>query len=54
VVVYGSPYDEGKSEFIDELHRVLSTWQGPTILGVILICVDFLLIKVMVELIKND
>jgi exonuclease III len=33
VVVYGSPYDESKPEFIDELHKVLSTWQGPTVLG---------------------
>jgi hypothetical protein len=33
VIVYGSPYDEGKPEFIDELHLVLSKWQGPTIMG---------------------
>jgi endonuclease/exonuclease/phosphatase family metal-dependent hydrolase len=33
VIVYGSPYDEGKPEFIDELHLVLSKWQGPTIVG---------------------
>jgi hypothetical protein len=33
VVVYGSPYDEGKPEFIDELHLVLSKWQGPTTIG---------------------
>jgi hypothetical protein len=26
VVVYGSPYDEGKVEFIDELHLVLAAW----------------------------
>jgi hypothetical protein len=33
VIVYGSPYDEGKPEFIDELYLVLSKWQGPTIVG---------------------
>jgi hypothetical protein len=33
VVVYGSPYDEGKMEFIDELHLVLSAWQGPIVIG---------------------
>jgi exonuclease III len=25
-VVYGSPYEEGKADFIDELHVVLSSW----------------------------
>jgi hypothetical protein len=29
VVVYGSPYDEGKVE----LHLVLAAWQGPTMVG---------------------
>jgi hypothetical protein len=33
VVVYGSPYDEGKTEFIDELHSVLGSWQGPIVIG---------------------
>jgi exonuclease III len=33
VIVYGSPYDEGKPKFIDELHLVLSMWQGTTVLG---------------------
>jgi hypothetical protein len=33
VVVYGSPYDEGKVEFIDELHSVLTVWQGPILIG---------------------
>jgi hypothetical protein len=32
-VVYGSPYEEGKMDFIDELHVVLSSWQGPTLVG---------------------
>jgi hypothetical protein len=27
VVVYGCPYEEGKTEFIDELHIVLASWQ---------------------------
>jgi exonuclease III len=25
IVVYGSPYDEGKTEFIDELHMILGS-----------------------------
>jgi hypothetical protein len=33
VVVYGSPYDEGKIEFIDELQNVMSSWQGPLVIG---------------------
>jgi hypothetical protein len=33
VVVYGSPYDEGKPAFIDGLHEVLSQWEGPTLMG---------------------
>jgi hypothetical protein len=33
VIIYGSPYEEGKVEFIDELHLVLSNWQGPTLVG---------------------
>jgi hypothetical protein len=33
VVVYGCPYEEGKAEFIDELHIVLASWQGPTLVG---------------------
>jgi hypothetical protein len=27
------PYEEGKIEFINELHLVLSSWQGPTLVG---------------------
>ena len=33
VVIYGSPYEEGEQEFIDELHSIMSTWSGPTMLG---------------------
>jgi hypothetical protein len=33
VVVYGSPYEETKMEFIDKLHRVMDQWQGPTLVG---------------------
>jgi hypothetical protein len=33
VVVYGSPYEDGKIEFIDELHTILAMWQGPIIIG---------------------
>jgi hypothetical protein len=32
-VVYGSPYVEGKDEFIDELHAILSCWQGHVLIG---------------------
>jgi hypothetical protein len=31
VVVYGSPYEEGKQPFLDELHDIMSIWQGPTV-----------------------
>jgi hypothetical protein len=33
VVVYGSPYEDGKQSFIDELHEVMSSWQGPIVIG---------------------
>jgi hypothetical protein len=33
IVVYGSPYEEFKLEFIDELDSIMSRWQGPTIVG---------------------
>ena len=33
VVVYGSPYEEGKDEFINELHDLLTNWSGPTVIG---------------------
>jgi len=33
VVVYGSPYEEGKLSFVDELHKVMGSWTGPTLLG---------------------
>jgi hypothetical protein len=33
VVVYGSPYDEFKQDFIKELHMVMAEWQGPTMVG---------------------
>jgi hypothetical protein len=33
VMVYGSPYEEGKQAFIDELHSVMAGWQGPTLIG---------------------
>jgi hypothetical protein len=31
--VYGSPYEEGKMEFVDELHSVMDKWNGPTMVG---------------------
>jgi hypothetical protein len=33
VVVYGSPYEEYKPEFVKELHMVMGEWQGPTMIG---------------------
>jgi hypothetical protein len=33
IIVYGSPYEEGKQAFIDELHNVMASWQGPTLIG---------------------
>jgi hypothetical protein len=35
IVVYGSPYEETKGEFINELHLVLDGWHGPTLMRVI-------------------
>lgn len=28
VVIYGSPYEEGKQEFLDELDQVMASWQA--------------------------
>ena len=33
VVVYGSPYEEGKLDFLAELESLLVNWDGPTVLG---------------------
>ncbi|KAG2656080.1 hypothetical protein PVAP13_1KG057385 [Panicum virgatum] len=33
VVVYGSPYEERKQAFLDEIHLVLSKWDGPTLIA---------------------
>ena len=33
IVVYGSPYEEGKHRFSDELHKVLENWSGPIVIG---------------------
>jgi hypothetical protein len=33
VVVYGSPYENGKAEFIAELHAIMNNWQGPILIG---------------------
>jgi len=29
--MYGSPYEEGKQEFINELHLVMDNWNRPTL-----------------------
>jgi len=33
VVVYGSAYEEGKLEFINELYTLCGNWDGPTVFG---------------------
>jgi hypothetical protein len=33
IVVYEFPYEEAKGEFVEELHRVMSLWVGPTLVG---------------------
>ena len=33
ICVYGSPYEEGKADFIQELHDVIDNWSGPTLFG---------------------
>ena len=33
VVVYGSPYEEGKQAFLGELHSVMNKWSCPTLIG---------------------
>jgi exonuclease III len=33
IVVYGSPYEEGKLGFIQELETFLDNWEGPTVIG---------------------
>jgi hypothetical protein len=32
-VVYGSPYEELKVSFLDEMEIVMTRWQGPTLIG---------------------
>jgi exonuclease III len=32
VSVYGSSYEEGKADFIQELHEIMDNWSGPTLL----------------------
>jgi hypothetical protein len=33
IPVYGSAYDEHILEFINELHNVCASWNGPTLVG---------------------
>jgi hypothetical protein len=40
VVIYGSPYEEGKQEFIDEILQIMQSWKGPILLGR-----DFILVR---------
>jgi hypothetical protein len=32
-VVYGSSYEEVKLDFLEELHLIMTNWQGPTLVG---------------------
>jgi hypothetical protein len=32
-VVYDSPYEEFKVDFLEELEVVMTRWQGPTLIG---------------------
>jgi hypothetical protein len=36
-IVYGSAYEERKQEFISELHELFFHWDGPALIGGILI-----------------
>lgn len=47
VVVYGPTYEDLKQAFIDELHKVIGSWTGPILLGVILILSDLWETKVI-------
>jgi hypothetical protein len=33
ISVYGSTYEEHKLDFINELHNVFASWNGPTLVG---------------------
>jgi exonuclease III len=33
IIVYGPVFDDKKVEFIDELHHIMSGWQGPVLVG---------------------
>jgi endonuclease/exonuclease/phosphatase family metal-dependent hydrolase len=33
ISVYDSPYEEGKSDFIQELNSLMENWDGPTLIG---------------------
>jgi hypothetical protein len=32
-MIYGSPYEKKKNEFISKLHELFLHWEGPTIIG---------------------
>lgn len=32
-MVYGSPYEEGKADFLQGLGGLLDNWEGPTVIG---------------------
>ena len=44
VVVYGSPYETGKLEFLTEIDEVMSKWKGPT-----MVVGDFSLVRFAID-----
>ena len=53
ITVCGSPYDEGKQEFINELENLVDNWDGPTVIGGDFNFVCNVRIKVMESLTTN-
>ena len=53
ICVYGSAYEEGKMEFIEELEGMLENWSGPTVLGGDFNLVTNIKEKIMVLLIRS-
>lgn len=33
IMVYGSAYESGKQDFLDELEKIMGAWNGPIMLG---------------------
>jgi hypothetical protein len=43
--IYGYPYEKKKDEFISKLHELFLHWEGPTIVGGVLILLDLIQIR---------